>query len=218
MTTRFEEISNREILPIDVGCQTHVQLFTLKDVLRRLRDIYPNLHPRFMVQPLPHLLKALDEESVDVIIGFKEKDTRKTSASYREICQVPLVCVCSPESPLARKSQVTVQDLQEEKLVLNNPIQLPTELIHFQNDLLNGRSPWDFYFCEAPESVLTLVEAGYGISLLPSLLLPPDGRLIHLPVDGGPVFSYGLYFKDMLNNPVLKEFIHLLRQTDLSQL
>lgn len=47
-------------------------LFLLTDPLRQLSKSYPDLHPRLQVIPFQHIFRLLDDEDLDMIIGFKE--------------------------------------------------------------------------------------------------------------------------------------------------
>ena len=107
---------------------------------------------------------------------------------------------------------MTVADLEKEKLVLNDPAKTPAAVAQFQGQLMGGRSPSDFYFCESCEAETVLVKAGYGISVLPDLLIPPDPSLIRIPVAGLEPLSFGAYYKTLQGNEILKCFIRIMKE------
>ena len=208
---RFADPSFQEVLRFSVGCPSYAQLFSFPDIFRKLRGLYPQLYPNFQVAPFQHLIRMLEDESVDVVIGFHETDIRKSSSFFRELKQIPLCCVCTKDSPLAELSQMTAADFGKDRLVFHAPFQAPPGVMTYQRSLAAGRLPSDLYFCESPETVLVLVAAGFGASVLPELFIPPDVPLVKIPIaDAGPL-SMGIYYKSLQENPVLRDFMRLAR-------
>lgn len=209
---RFEDPSGREVQPFDLGFQSHTQQSGAVAPLRQLRQLYPNVHPRFRVAPFQHLCHMLEEESLEAFVGFREPDARRKALSYREIAQSPLCWIAPPEHPLAGQGEPA--HLGRERMVLSSPIHTPAPLVRLHRELIGDRTPAELYFCEMPEEVLTLVKAGYGISLVPEPFVPPDSGLVRIPARQIAPLSYGVYYKTVQGNRVLKDFIRLLRQDD----
>ena len=80
---------------------------------------------------------------------------------------------------------------------------------------MGGRSPSEFYFCESAEAAAILVNAGFGISILPSLLVPPAFPVVQLPLEEIPPVSFGIYYKSLQGNPPLKSLIQLMKEQPL---
>lgn len=209
---RFENPSEQEIQMFSIGCHSYTHLFLLPDVLRQMSVRYPQLHPNLQVVPFKHLYQLLEEEDVDVIIGFKEADSRKTPGLYREFKKVPISCVCAADSPLTSYKTVTPEILEQEKLVLNAPLKSPDAVARFQGQLMGGRSPSNFYFCNSAEEVTVIVQAGFGVSVLPDLLIPPEPSLVKIPVEGLDPISFGAYYKTLKGNEILKSFIQIMEE------
>ena len=56
------------------------------------------------------------------------------------------------------------------------------------------------------------VQAGFGVSLLPDLFIPPDAPVARLPVRDVPPVSFGVYYKTLQGDPPLKTLVGLLRR------
>lgn len=209
---RFENPHSKEIQLFSLGCYSYAQLFLLPQVLKRLAERFPALHPRLRVIAFQHLYRLLEENEVDAVIGFKEPDSRKISALYREIRKVPVVCICAPDNPLAQRTSVALEELKSEKLVLFDPIRAQADAARLQGQLMDGRDPSDFYFCDSPEEAVLLTEAGFGISILPDLFIPPTLSISRLPIRGIGSISFGIYYKSLQKNPVLKELIQIMKE------
>ena len=208
---RFENPYDREIQTLSLGCHSYAQLFLLPSVLKQLTSKYADLHPRLQVVPFPHLYRLLEENEVDAVIGFREPDSKKIAANYKEIKKVPVSCICAPENPLARYPTVTVDDLKNEKLVLLDPGKAQSDTARLQGELMGGRAASSFYFCESAEAVVILVQAGLGISLLPDLFIPPNLSLIRIPIEGVEPVSFGIYYKFLQGNAPLKDMIQWMK-------
>lgn len=195
-----------------IGCQSYGQLFQMPDILRQLAARYPAVHPQIQVVPFLHLYRLLEEEEVDVIVGFKEADARKISGTYKELCKIPISCLCSADHPLAGRTRISVEALANEKLIVSDPVKVPNGISSIQGRLLNGRLPTDLFFCDSVESAMTLALAGLGIAILPDSFIPQSDSFIRIPIEGVEELSYGAYYKKLQGNEVLKAFIGLMEE------
>ncbi len=208
---RFEEPPEHEIQVFSIGCHNYMPLFLLPEILRKLQEICPYLHPRLLTVPFQQLYRLLDDEDVDVILGFSDTRTRRPHGTYRELKKIPISCVCSADSPLAQRTSVRLSDFKEERLILNAPEKSPEQVTRLQALLTAGHPTSDFYFCDSFEAAGILVEAGYGVSVLPDLFIPPKPGLIRIPLKDAEPLSFGLYYKNLQHNEPLKHFIRLMK-------
>lgn len=209
---RYRNPPEQDIEVFSIGCHNFPPIFLLPDVLRSMSVRRPRLHPQLYIVPFKHLYRLLEEETVDVIIGFKEPGSRKTPGSYRELAIVPITCICSSDNPLSRRRSVTISELEKEKIILNDPVKSPAAVAQLQGRLLEGRSLSDLYFCESAEAAIVLVKAGFGIAVLPDLLIPSDPALIRIPVEGLDPISFGSYYKTLQGNERLKDFLNIIKE------
>lgn len=205
---RFDSSMPREIETLALGFYNFPCMFLLSDALEQLHIDRPELHPRLQVIPFQHIYRMLEEGDLDAVVGFKEAPSVKISALYREIAKVPIVCLCSSRSPLADRTEVSLEELREEPLVLFLPPKSSSmSIAHIQGQIMGDRSPTEFYFCESAEAITVLVTAGYGISLLPDFLVPDTPLISKIPVKDTDPVSFGVYYKSVQGNPALKAFL-----------
>lgn len=209
---RFKNPPEQETEVFSIGCHSYPPLFLLPQVLRLMSVRRPRLHPQLCVVPFKHLFRLLEEEEVDVIIGFKESGSGRSPGAYRELAKVPVACVCSSGNPLSGRGSVHTWDLEKEKIILTDPVKSPAAVTQLQARLLGGRSPSDLYFCESSETAIVLVKAGLGVAVLPDLLIPRDDSLMRIPVEGLEPLSFGIYYKTLQGNEPLKEFIKITKE------
>lgn len=208
---KFKNPYEQDIRILSLGCHSHTQLFLLPSLLQQLKEQCPNVHPRLQVIPFQHLYRLLDEDDLDAIIGFREPDSKKISAQYRELSKIPIVCVCSLEHPLSQRQSVTMKDLKNEKLILLDPAKAQTDAAQLQGQLMGGRAPSEFFFCESIEAAIILSQAGFGISILPDLFIPPELSLARIPIENIAPASFGIYYKSIQGNPPLRALLQIMR-------
>ncbi len=212
---RFEHPPEEEIQPLALGCSSYTQLPLWLPALRRLRQEYPTLHPRMQVASFLHLRRLLEEEELDAVIGFAEWESRRNGILYHELARIPVDCICPAEHPLAGREAVPMEALREERLVVLNPARIQSEVARLSGQLLEGRTPDELYFCESVEAVAALVSAGFGIALLPGLVLPGDWPLGRVPLAGVAPVSYGVYARPEQGGTLLRRLLQLLRELPL---
>lgn len=206
---RFQELGRTNMRVLNIGSYSESQIMTLLPALRKLREPYPDLHPRLRIVPFQHLYRLLEEGEMDAVAGFREPASKKIAASYKEVLQAPIICVCAPDHPLASKACVSLSDLREHRLILQNPSRAQSDAARIQGELMNGRPPSELYFCETMEEAVLLVVAGYGAAILPELFITPNLNIARIPIQGVEPVSFGLYYKSVKGNEPLRDLIRL---------
>ena len=210
---RFDSAMPGSIQLLTLGFYNFPCMFLLADALEHLRTIRPEVHPRLQVIPFQHIYRILSEGDLDAVVGLKEPSSVKISAAYKEIVKVPMVCVCSVRHPLAKRADVTLENLKSERLVLLEPPKSSFSMVQLQGHLMGERPPSEFYFCESTEAITVLVTAGYGISVLPDFLVPEMPLISRVPLTDVSPVSFGIYYKSLQNTPLLKHFIQCARES-----
>lgn len=209
---RFQNPTAPQLQVFSIGCHSYTQLFLLPDILKEMAALYPHIYPALRAVPFEYLYRLLEDEEVDVIIGFQEPDTKKVPGIYQELAKIPIVCLCSFQNPLASRSSVTLEEMEGEKLVLGAPAKSPENIVQLQRQLIGKRSPDDFFFCESSEAALVLVQAGFGLTMLPDLFWSRTPPVARIPVEGAQPLSFGIYYKEAQKSPLLKSFIRIMKE------
>ena len=209
---RFSLNDREEIQDFDIGCSNSLQLGLLEDVLKKIRDLHPAIHPRVHIMREPYFTEQLDEETIEIAIGFQFLNI-STSLQYKELTRTPFSCICRKDSPLAAMDVLSKKDLAPYPMVLLSLSTAPQTLINSQRNFANKKKPSQLYFCRSIESAMLLVKTGYGICLLPDIYGPNDEALTKVPLcvsPHNPQFSFGLFYKTAQGKPIMKDFIRLI--------
>ena len=202
---RLTHHSKEQVQEFHIGCHGALELSLLPPVLKELLEEFPTLHPRLHVVPFQSLQNLLQEEVVDVILGFKGRD-ETSSFLYRELLAVRLACVLPPEHPLTRFPRLQKKQLETGNMIVSAPHKAPPPIARLQGQLIGAQALPNLYFCENMEAALALVKAGIGFAILPDIPPARDPDLVYIPIEGTETLSFGMAYKRAKNNPFLKSF------------
>ena len=180
---RFHNPEERPVEKLAIGCGSYTQLAMLTDSLKALGAQYPNLHPHLVVVPHEQLYALLENGTVDVIFN-----------------------------PLAQQEQVSMAELKEQSLIFCNQINLIPDAAKLQWELAAGKGPAEVHFCTSVDGAMVLMQAGFGVAVIPEFLVPRDASLTALPLSGAPEVSFGMFYKPYPGDEVLRKLIQLARQ------
>lgn len=216
---RFSDRQDRPVEVLSVGCSSYTQLVLLTEILNGLLDQHPNLHPRLHVVPHDQLFHLLETETAHVVLDIREGGEAGAKLTFRELRRSSLTCVCRRDDPLAGRDAVSTQELANEKLIFCDPITLDPEIAKLQWKLAEGRNPADIHFCSSAEASVVLAEAGFGLAILPEIMVPAGANLKTIQIEDAPKLSFGMFYKPYPGDLLLKHFIQSAKKhfSDLAQ-
>lgn len=144
----------------------------------------------------------------DRLAALDRREAMRTLV-YEEVDRPCLMALVPKTHRLARKRRLTVADLEGERLIIQTPPHCPRAVTKLQLNLFHERLPGSMLPAESGEAVATLALAGFGIGILASVFMPPDGRISYIPLEGGEPLSYGIYHPKEVDG-LTRRFISLL--------
>lgn len=207
-----ERLGMREhFIPFELGCHNHMELNLLPPILKRLMQEFPLLRPSIRLVPFPSLISLVENSQVQAALGIKE-ESKKSILFFKELCVVPVACVCSPEHPLAQHQALTKDQLKG-NFIACSPRQISNAVFSAQSGVLADLPPEQRFYTENIESALALAKAGIGYTLYPDIPQARETGLCYLPVHDLPGISFGVYYPYGQNHPVLKRFLTLISRS-----
>lgn len=204
---RFRNPEDRPIEVLSIGCSSYTQLELLTEVLNDLLAEHPNLHPRLHVVPHEQLFHLLETETVNVVLDIRQGGEATGKLTYKELRRSCLVCVCRRDHPAADRESISAQELADEKLIFCDPITLDPEIAKLQWKLAEGRNPADIHFCSSAEASIVLAGAGFGLAILPEIMVPSNENIAAVKIEEAPKLSFGLFYQPYPGDAILKQFI-----------
>lgn len=207
-----ERLGMREhFIPFELGCHNHMELNLLPPILKQLMQEFPLLRPSIRLVPFPSLISLVENSQVQAALGIKE-ESKKSILFFKELCVVPVACVCSPEHPLAQHQTLTKDQLKG-NFIACSPRQISNAVFSAQSGVLADLPPEQRFYTENIESALALAKAGIGYTLYPDIPQAREAGLCYLPVHDLPGISFGVYYPYGQNHPVLKRFLTLISRS-----
>lgn len=206
---KIKNHSEANIQVISIGYTNEADPSLMIELLHRCKERLPDIHPFLRVVPLRMLVSMLIHNEIDILFGFKDDVPMRDGFCYYELARIPICCAIPAEHPLARRAELTEQDLLSENIIICNSHEIPSRVASVQNLLSRQFSPNATYYSENLHEMLTLIRAGYGIGILPEMP-STDIMLAYVPLKQDVSLSYGVFYKDASKNPVLKRFLSLI--------
>lgn len=206
---RIQSKSQRKIETLSIGCGNHVQLAMLSEVLKQLKTEVSNLHPHLLVSPYEQLFQHLGTEQLDLIFGVYDNAAIKGNVKYKELLQSDIVCICRSEHTFSKKEALQLSDLKDETLIFCDPMSLTPEMAKLQYRLAENRDPADILFCSSSAEAYVLSRSGFGIALLPEILIPDDNKITKVKFEDAPKLAFGLYYKPSTGDDLIRKFVSL---------
>lgn len=207
-TAKIRHHSNEHTQVLPIGCEGETDLAFLGGILQACREEIPAFHPFLKIIPHRSLWNLFYQGELEVLFGFQESLPDKSQMRFTELRKVPLCCVLPAGHPLARNRQIGEEELLAQPLVLCDSYNLPARVVELQHRVAQRILPENLHICESPQVILTLVQAGYGFSILPAPAVP-DPTLAFLPLKDTAPLPYGMIYTQNATNPLLRQFLEI---------
>ena len=120
LQNKFTKTVPSSFTSFKIGCMSDTLCSLLPDVLYDLALYEPNIHPVLHTFFSSHLVKTMEENLADVVLGIRDSLPKGSNIEYTEILKTPLVCVCDQTHPLSEYKNVTLEELNDQPLIFLN--------------------------------------------------------------------------------------------------
>ena len=170
--SELEELSGLKRGEVTLGCLPTTGAYILPRILRSFRETHPSVQVKLREESSPTLGRALRETEVDLALMDEAGlgDGLRSEVLFRE----PLLVVVPRDHPFAARKRISLGKLDGE------PIILMKSGHGFRKIVLDalaraGVEPRIVYESSGIDTVQTLVEAGLGLSLVPTMVRKTKG-------------------------------------------
>lgn len=209
---RFQKNRMEDIKVLKIASLSFSHLSLLLPALTEMRKVEPTFHPRLAALPNPIIYRFLADDQVDLIIGFKDDYLKKEPGTFKELTRYSVSCYMKSDCPLADREFLTFKDLEDEDLIINDQGSAPFYMSPIYRKLTKNRSIENTFLADTIEAAVIMVMAGYGIGVLPDCLIESHKNLVKVPLKDSGKLSFGLYYKTMNKNPVLRQFVSIVEE------
>ncbi|HLU49544.1 MAG TPA: LysR substrate-binding domain-containing protein [Planctomycetota bacterium] len=193
-----------------VGASDTTSLYVLPELLDEFRHLHPGIEVAIESGFSPAVVgRVLDREIDLAIVPLPQEDERLESESFYS---ERFVCIVNDAHPFAERSEVSRASIADEPLILLGKESFTRRLI--ETYLGPAGTPLRVAFeLSSFEIVKRYVAMGFGISLVPAMVLdPPRPGLRAVPLAERLELRYGaVYRRDRVLSRPAKAFLELVR-------
>ncbi|WP_309572550.1 LysR family transcriptional regulator, partial [Deinococcus sp.] len=205
---RARRAARGEVGRLTIGFVSGLAFGGLPEIVRRFRDLYPNVSVDLRELTAQEQESALRGGQIDV--GLMLLPVRDPSLDSRALWRQPLVAALPTEHALARKRKLKISDLKDESFVF-----FPRQIRATYFDQVMrwcgaaGFTPHVVQEAIEVPTLLSLVAAGIGVFLpiefFSRLSLP---GVVYRPVDGAPIVEIvAVWSRSEGRSPVVRAFL-----------
>ncbi len=202
-----------ELLPLSVGIRLTSHFKFLTGPLRELMARYENCSPEFHVETTSKLLRALYDEQLDMFLDIETKVTDYDSICFKELFKERIYCVCTNRFPVCNYETVTVEQIRsfdQYPIIFMTAPKTQKEISDGEQALIGNRAETMVRFCATSEELSLLAETGFGMAIMPEMILPDNPDVRKIPIVDCAEISFGIYHKSNVSNEVARSFIDIL--------
>lgn len=186
---------------IRIGTFSSVSSSWLPDLIKNFKEIYPSVKFELQQGEYTSIAQLIKEGSVD--FGFVNPDA-VTNLHTIPLKQDEMLAVLPCNHQLTNREKVTLKELSHESFILLDEGQLSVSLKFFKQNNLQPNIQYRVY---DDYTIMSMVEKGLGIAILPELILNKIGynivkKKIYPPI----VRTISIAFKDKKTLPIASRY------------
>lgn len=182
----------------------------LPELIRKFRNTYPNINLTFKQGNAETIREELEQELLDIAFTMTVDIDKNSMIVWKLLYSDPICVIMHRDHPLANQTKINLYALAHDPFVAIEPEEYPgafERMVQFCE--ARGFSPNIVCHQRSLDSVLMMVEAGVGITLLPhffDVYINPNLRFIDLEGDIDQVDSVVAWHKGN-PNPSIPMFL-----------
>lgn len=191
---QFQNYAEQEEVLFRIGCMTAIEMKKLEPVLKGIRENYPHIRPKVIVRNFFELKNLYENQHLEVVISARGLSSQ---GNFKKICTYESYAVMEEKYSFAAQKKLTLQQIANENLITLPPKCIPFQTGNeFQEHLALHAQDHVQIVSESEAESLLLAKCGYGIAILPGFFIPPEERLIAIPIANTKNIEYGIYYRN----------------------
>lgn len=169
----IRDVAERISGEVTLACVPSAVAYFLPGVIRQYHSQYPGIRIRVIDESSSEILLNVARGEAD--FGLTYIGTQESDMEFEPLLEDPFVVACATDHPLANRRKINWTELAQRDYVTlaqgsGNRLLIDQALSH--SDI---RPRW---FCEVRHvtALVSLVEAGLGLGVVPQLAMPPRGH------------------------------------------
>ncbi|MFJ4256894.1 LysR family transcriptional regulator [Pseudomonas monteilii] len=207
----IRELAERQTGQVTLACIPTAAFYFLPSVIRDYNERYPKIRIRLLDLSANDGLEAVLRGEAD--FGINMMSGQHPDIEFVSLVQEHFVLACRRDHALANRKAVTWTELAEHRLIGVGRLSGNRMLLDHALSGLNLRPKW-FYEVQHLSTSLGMVEAGLGVSAMPSLAMPTADHptLVSVPlIEPQVTRTLGLVYRRGASlSPAAEKFVSIL--------
>ncbi|RII76039.1 LysR family transcriptional regulator [Pseudomonas monteilii] len=207
----IRELAERQTGQVTLACIPTAAFYFLPSVIRDYNERYPKIRIRLLDLSANDGLEAVLRGEAD--FGINMMSGQHPDIEFVSLVQEHFVLACRRDHALANRKAVTWTELAEHRLIGVGRLSGNRMLLDHALSGLNLRPKW-FYEVQHLSTSLGMVEAGLGVSAMPSLAMPSADHptLVSVPlIEPQATRTLGLVYRRGASlSPAAEKFVSIL--------
>ena len=177
----IRDVAERLSGQVSLACVPSAVSYFLPDVVAEYHRLYPRIRVRVMDESSADVLLAVTRGDAD--FGLTYIGTQEPDVEFSPLIEELFVVACPKSHPLARRKNVTWEELSDYDYIALAQGSGNRFLIDQALARVSSKPRW---FCEVHHvpALVSMVLAGLGVGVVPRMALPPNGHegLVAVPL------------------------------------
>lgn len=211
---KIKEISNKECGKLRIGASTTIGIYILPDIIREFVEVHGGIEISLIIENTSIIENLILENKID--FALVEGKVYSDEINKKTIWKDEVVFICSDKNTLKESDNISVEDIENQKLIMREIGSGTREIIeaYMIDRNINYKV---FMELGNTEAIKKSVEAGLGIGCISTLCIEGDyeNRRIHtLRLEKEKIERDLILIthKDKFINNNMKEFINFINK------
>jgi len=190
----------------------NIEVKYLPNILDTCSERFPHVHFYLKIADYKEKRNLFTNYNFDLIFTVKESIEDLSEVGYAELFIGRFVCVVPKDHPLSCKTIIKMAELQDQSLILLDPLKCPSEMARVQKDIQIKCPNATVYFGDSAFIAYTMIKGRLGIAVMPNFVCPEDSQLSIIPLDVRNLISYGIAWHKNNERNEIKGFVEITKQ------
>ncbi len=164
----------------------------LPDLIKRFKEQYPQIQIQLKKSNLTREKEDLLNQKFDIVFTTEDNLGKDTDFCFYPVHRGSYGCILPPHHPFAKESELSIEQLNHQSLVLFDDHQSPPTLKRLHRQIIENCPDSVYTYGDTINTVHTMIKSDLGISVLPDFVIGEDHEIVFVPLSHTEEVIYGI--------------------------
>ncbi len=197
---------------LTIGCESTIRLELLPRIYQEFQRVCPSVCINTVETSGIDQRRQPLSDRLDVVFSSEYATACPPGIRYVPLLQGSFRCVLPVWHRLAKREELSAQDLLGETLIFLEPSHCPPTMERVQDDLRRECRDINTYLSSSAIYTGAMIQGGLGIAVMPSFVCPEDPQLSAIPFRTKAAVEYGIAWHSYDTSEKVRQFVRIARQ------